>query len=221
VSLRFNTYIDVPRYAFVCLMKNEDVAVHTSDQRLTGVLSICHNANKAVAKSATQTPPPGIGIDTFEFWTPRRRPAGANFAVKIDPPAGGFEAANVVNGVGRPVGQPNAWVADFADARPELTFTWDKPQRIASVELAFDSDFDHPMESVLMGHPEREMPFCVRNVEILSGGRVVGAVSGNHQTLRTVRFDPPLETAALTLRVAPPPEGAPAALFEVRCIAAG
>jgi hypothetical protein len=166
LPLQFKARIDVPRYAFVCLLRNDAVAVHLSEQRVTGVLAVSHNANKAVTRSATQNPPPDIGVDTFEFWTARRRPGGKNFALKVEPPLAVFGAANLTNGFGRPTHQPNAWVADFAHEQPVLKLRWAEPQTIARVVLGFDTDYDHPMESVFMGHPERVMPFCVRNVAV-------------------------------------------------------
>ena len=175
LELEFPVTIDVPRYVFVCLLKNAAVAVHLSDQRVTGVLAVCHNGNKAVAKSETQTPPPDIGFDTFEFWTPKRRPEGKNFALRIDPPLAVFGVDNLTNGFARPTHQPNAWVADFAHEQPVLKLTWPEPQTIARIDLCFDTDFDHPLESVLMGHPERVMPFCVRDVVISVPARVPAA----------------------------------------------
>jgi len=128
-------------------------------------------------------------------------------------------------------------VADFAHERPTLRLTWDQPQTIARVELSFDTDFDHPMESVLMGHPERVMSFCVREVCVAQGVRVpvlaggVGEESGcdsvvalaelsqNHQTRRTLRFREPVVTDCLEIRLLAPHPDIPAALFEVRCYA--
>ncbi len=57
-------------------MANPDVSVHLSDQRVTGVLAVTQKFNRAVAKSPRQEPPPGSGIDSFEFWIPQRRPGG-------------------------------------------------------------------------------------------------------------------------------------------------
>jgi len=239
LSLNFDVKIDAPRYAFVCLMKNDAVSVHLSDQRLTGVLAVCHNGNKAVAKSSTQTPQKGSGIETFEFWTPKRRPAGKNFALRIEPPLEVFHATNLTNGLARPTNQPNAWVADFAHEQPTLRLTWDKPQTIARIELCFDTDFDHPMESVLMGHPERVMPFCVREVIIAEGVRVPVATDGyaaigktesdterllceitqNHHSIHVIRLNQPVTTDCLEIRLVAPSVNVPAALFGVRCYA--
>lgn len=166
VELQFGARIDHAGYAFICLMKNEALSVHLSDQRLTGVLAVCHQVNKAVATSSTQIPPEGSGIESFEFWQPQRRPAGKNLALKLTPALECFGVANLLNGLARPTTQPNAWAAAFDDPQPTLTLRWDKPQRIARLELAFDTDFDHPMESVLMGHPERVMPLCVQRFEV-------------------------------------------------------
>ena len=166
LPLDFATDIDEARYAFICLLKNDNVAAHLSDQRITGVLALCQSGNKAVAKSNTQSPPPGIGIDTFEFWLPKRRPAGKNLALRCDPPIRAFSAANLTNGISRPTRETNAWAADFCHEQPIVRLSWDTPQTIATIEIDFDTDFDHPMESVLMGHPERDMPFCVSEIKV-------------------------------------------------------
>jgi hypothetical protein len=239
LPLKFDATIDTPRYAFVCLMANPDVSVYLSDSRVTGVLAVTQKFNRAVAKSPRQEPPPGSGIDSFEFWIPQRRPAGKNLALKIFPPLEVFSAQNLTNGFARPTSQPNAWVADFAHEQPVLTLAWDKPQNIARIELSFDTDFDHPMESVLMGHPERVMPFCVREVTValparkpvLAGRangngapqsdteRLVFEISENHQSRVVVQLKTPVITDALELRVSSPNANVPAALFEVRCYA--
>ena len=218
LPLDFNTNIDQVRYAFVCVMKNAKVSVCLSDQRCTGVLSLSHNGNHAVAKSHTQTPPPGIGIETFEFWTPQRRPAGKNFALEIKPPLDGFGVANLINGPSSPTSQANAWVVAIGDANPTVTWVWPAAQRIRRLELTFDTDYDHPMESVLMGQPERVIPFCVRQFQVSDGtGRVLHAVENNYQSRCTIRLDRPVETDRLTLTLSAPSLLIPAALFEVRC----
>jgi len=222
VPLAFDARFDAPCYAFVCLMKNDAAAVHLSDRRLTGVLSVCHNGNPAVAKSATQTPPPDCGVDTFEFWTPKRRPAGKNFALRVDPPLACFGAEDLKNGFTRPTRQPNAWVADFADARPWLHLAWPTPQIIARIELWFDTDFDHPMESVQYGHPERIVPFCVSDVAVLTSDdetreQEIAQIHKNHQTRQTIFLKHPVTTVALRLRLTATHGPIPAALFDVRC----
>jgi FAD dependent oxidoreductase len=238
VPLEFATDIDQSRYAFVCLLKNDDISVHLSDQRLTGVLALCQTGNKAVTKSSTQNPPPGIGIDRFEFWTPNRRPAGKNLAFRCEPPLRAFGAANLTNGISRPTRATNAWVADFSHEQPFVRLAWDSPQTIATIEIDFDTDFDHPMESVLMGHPERDMPFCLRDVKIActpagdsavrsgpaststlchKATQALAEVIGNHQSRRIITLGTPVTTDCLEVHVIVPSTTVPAALFAVRC----
>ena len=237
IPLQCEARIDVPRYAFVCLLKNEAVAVHLSDQRVTGVLALYHNGIKAVTKSSTQTPPPASGIESFEFWVPQRRPGGKNFALTIEPPLAVFGPSNLTNGFTRPTCQPNAWVADFAHEQPTLRLAWDKPQSIVRIELSFDTDFDHPMESVLLGHPERVMPFCVRELVVADGVRVtvtagghaangergsdterlLGEIAQNHHSRQVIRLSQPVRTDSLEIRLVAPSANVPAALFAVRC----
>jgi hypothetical protein len=221
VSLDFGVTIDEARYAFVCLLHNEHLSVHLSNERLTGVLALCQAGNKAVAKSNTQSPPPGIGIDTFEFWTPKRRPLGKNLAFTAVPAIPSFGAANLVNGISRPTRAANAWVASFEDESPVLRLSWPTARTISVIEIDFDTDFDHPMESVLMGHPERDMPFCVRELTITDGkGAEIAAISGNHQTRASLHLASPVTTDCLEIRLNRPSKQVPAALFAVRCFGA-
>ncbi len=219
VTLAFDeAQLDQPRYAFICLMANEALAAHVSDVRVTGVLAVSQKFNRAVAKTPRQEPPPGIGIESFEFWIPQRRPEGKNLAVQIHPPLAAFGAANVLNGKQRPTRQPNAWVAALDDPRPTLTLRWKTPQTISRIELAFDPDFDHALESVLMGHPERVTPFCVRRYTIRdAAGRVLAQCAENHQALNTLRLATPIQTDQLTIELVAPGAHVPAALFDVRC----
>jgi len=211
--------IETPRYLSYCLLKNPDVAVHLSDLRVTGILSLSQSMNKAVAKGARQEPPAGSGIDSFEFWLPSRRPDGKNLALSIEPPLRVYCGKNVLNGIDRPTVQPNAWVAHPNDAVPCLTLRWEEAQAIGRIELAFDTDFDHPMESVLMGHPERDMPFCVKHYRIRdAAGVLLFECQDNHQTRNTVVLPSQVRTAELHIEVAAT-HGTPSALFAVRCYA--
>ncbi len=236
VALPFKAAIDADRYGFVCLIANNDISAHLSDQRISGVISLCQACNKAVAKSAVQSPPPGIGVDTFEFWTPKRRPLGKNLAIHIEPPLRSFAASNLLNGISRPTAKPNAWVAGLDHEQPVVRLHWDQPQTIGSIELDFDTDFDHPMESVLMGHPERDMPFCVREVKVFSteensdssssastatanrtATRLIAEIAENHQTRCVLKLENPVTTTGIEIQTLTPSLNIPAALFAVRC----
>ena len=219
VRIETGKSLDSPRYLAFCLMANPDVALHLSDTRLTGVLSLSQSMNKAVAKGSKQEPPTGSGIDSFEFWLPSRRPGNRNFACTVDPPLPAFSPANVVNGTARPGLTSNAWVAAPDDAKPVLSLNWEEPLTVGRIVLTFDTDLDHPMESVLMGHPERTIPFCVKRYRILDGQRhVLFECSDNHQTRNTIRLEEPIITSALHVEILET-HGAPAALFAVRCYA--
>lgn len=218
IRISFDADIDAPRYVFVILHANQHITLRGSMQRLTGVLSLQHRLNEAVATSADQEPDGDIGVEAFEFWLPRRRPGGHNVAMRIEPALDVFAPHNIVNGINRPTNQPNAWVADFTDNRPTLKLEWDAPRTIGRIELTFDTDRDHPMESVLMGHPEEVMALCVRKYRLLDeGGRTLASCADNHQTRNTIRLEKPLRTRSLTLELERPDENVPAALFEIRC----
>lgn len=218
VNLPFDAAMNEPGYVFVCFLKNERIRLQYSQLRLTGVLSVFNKINPAVSNYGKQEPTEDIGVDTFEFWCPERRPGGHNVALRLGSGIPLFGAANVRNGLQRPVAQPNAWVAAPTDPNPTITLSWPQPQRISRIELAFDPDFDHPLESVIMVHPETASPFCVREY-ILCDDRQerVFHQPDNHQTRNTIRFEKPMVTTSLTLHVKAMNGPAPAALLEIRC----
>ena len=206
----FDVTLETAQYAFYCLMANEHVTVHTSEQRLTGVLSLVYRH--------TQQPERDIGVEIFDFWCPERRPGGQNLAFKVDPPIARCGPEQVTNGVDRPTTGPNAWMAAMEDGYPTITLSWPETQSIGRIELAFDVDYDHPMESALFGHPEAVMPFCVEHYRICDDReQLVAEVTKNHQGRNTVVFDQPLSTKRLSVHLLETHGNAPAALFGLRC----
>lgn len=218
IRLDFGASLEEPAYVFIMFGKNPDVQLSYTEQRVTGILSVFNSVNKAVSNYGKQLPPEDSGVDEFEFWCPQRRPQGQNIAIEIENPQLVFAAENIRNGAARPTTQPNAWVADPEDPSPELSIEWDTPTAIRKIDLSFDTDFDHPMESVLMTHPEREMPFCVRNYRVKDDkGAILFEKKDNYQTRNTIVFDVPVITKQLYIEAEHPSANVPAAIFSVRC----
>jgi hypothetical protein len=219
IEVRFTKSIDRDAYYFVKLVENPAVSVRLSDLRVTGIIAVTSACNKQVATSNLQSPPPGIGIDTFEFWLPKRRPNGQNLAMTIDPPLEGFVSQNITQGPSRPIDTVNAWVADPTDPKPELTLSWDAPVSVGRVIIDFDPDWDHAMESVLMTHPEEVVPFMVRDFDLLDGeGRMLLEIRDHHSARFDHLFPEGKKTTQLTIRIHAT-HGAPAAVFRVRALA--
>ena len=210
IDLDFDQLIDDGRFVFVCVMENPLLRIHLSESRISGLLALQY--------WRTQAPVHDIGVETFEFWTPPRRPAGHNIAMTFTPPINGFDAQNICNGVARPTSQVNAWVADPLDSTPQLDIKWVAPQSISRMTLMFDTDFDHAMETTLRGHPEDVMPFAVKHYRLKDGaGTILAEVTDNHQTVNEIAFDEPIETDQLQLEIVGSQGDAPAAVFSLLC----
>ncbi|MFD1141491.1 FAD-dependent oxidoreductase [Larkinella insperata] len=217
VALNFEANLEEPAYVFVLFMKNEHIRLPYSTLRVTGILSVFNKVNAAVSNFGKQEPTEDIGVEAFEFWTPERRPKGLNLAMNINPGIALFGVENLRNGVQRPTNQPNGYVASPTDPNPTVTLAWPDAQRISRVELFFDGDFDHPLETVIMTHPETEVPFCVRDYMLCNDRKErIFQKTDNHQTRNTIRFDQPAETRSLTIHLKTMNGPAPAALMEVR-----
>ncbi|KAH6876337.1 FAD dependent oxidoreductase-domain-containing protein [Thelonectria olida] len=147
------------QYVFLCFMQNEAVAVATTQKRVSALMTVEHEC--------TQTTEEDVGVDQFERWTPVRRPMGHNLALTVDPPVKAWTAENVRNGVPRPTKRANCWVPATQSERKLLTISWDAPINLSKVVVHFDTDYDHALESVLRGHPERDIPFCAKKWRIV------------------------------------------------------
>lgn len=158
------------QYVFLCFMQNESVAMATSLKRVSALMTVEHEC--------TQETEEDVGVDTFERWTPVRRPMGHNLAITIDRPLNAWSVDNIRNGVPRPTKRTNCWVPNNTADRKMLTVSWDTPVSLSKVVVHFDTDYDHALESVLRGHPERDIPFCAKSWRIVDLSR-----DGSEETL--------------------------------------
>lgn len=216
VEIRFDELGIEKGYYFICFMKNPLVKLAESDQLITGVMSVFNYQNPAVSNYGAQVAPDNIGVDSFEFWCPLRRPKGKNIAMKFEPAIEAFEAENVRNEILRPLVGTNVWVADLQDKFPSLTLNWSQKVYFSSITLFFDTDADHAMENVQMGHHDSIMPFCVRDYEVVNDvGMVIYQQNNNHQTVNKIQFPRNIETRSITIKLKHPSDETPAALFGV------
>lgn len=211
IKIDFDAVTDEPAYTVLCLLRNEDVSVHTSRLIVTGLIPLRHKTDQIADDT--------IGQPGLEFWTPVRRTEGRNLALSLEPPSSIGSAASVTNGIDRPTDAVNAWVASPDDRQPELRLAWDAPQSISRVEIVFDTDYDHAMESVLLTHPESAMPQCVRDFTISADGLVLVTVRDHHQSRYTLTLPEPITTRDLVIAVQQVNGNAPAAIFTVACYA--
>jgi hypothetical protein len=217
VELHFDVVLHDQCHLFVILPPVLGAVYHLSQEQLPGVLTLSQKMNPAVAKTAVQSPPEGSGVDKFAFWLPDRRPIARNLAASISPPIEVYAPSMVINGYARPWCGANAWAPDKSDQSPRLYLAWEIPQTLRAVQITFDTDFDHPMESVLMTHPERVMPGCVTAFRLSTEeGRVLAEVAEHHQTIWRLDLKTAIVTQGLTLEILGRGT-APPAIFEIRC----
>jgi hypothetical protein len=143
----------------------------------------------------------------------------------------GCPAANVVNGLTRdmPGEYLNRWSAPLASDGAWLELGWEQPQRIARVQLTFDSGFQRELtlsssDAVTSRIVRAPQPETVRDYVLEYRAAADGPwtalaeVQGNHQRLVRHRFEP-VEAVALRLRITATNGDDLARVFEVRCYA--
>ncbi|CAN5490621.1 hypothetical protein BH23BAC1_BH23BAC1_16800 [soil metagenome] len=105
-------------------MENPTVMIKCSEFRSTGLLTTFKKFNKAVSNFGKQEPPKDIGIESFEFWIPQRRPEGHNLAFKLNNPLSVYSIQNLSNGIFRPTIGTNAWAGALQDPSPTIKMEW-------------------------------------------------------------------------------------------------
>jgi hypothetical protein len=217
LQLDFDAQLETAQYAFLCLHENEEVQVLGSLSRITGLVSVFNKHNKAVSNYGKQEPAPSIGFESFEFWTPERRPLGHNLAMKISPAIKAFNTNNLVNGFDRPTTQPNAWVAAQEAAEAALQIEWKASKKVQKILLSFDPDWDHPLESSIWGHPERVIPFVVRDYKILDENQnLIYSKEGNYQARNEIILEKPIQSKKLIFQFKRPAPNTPIAVFSIQ-----
>ncbi|HPU85709.1 MAG TPA: FAD-dependent oxidoreductase [Candidatus Latescibacteria bacterium] len=192
LTLAFDTTITEPRYALYCVRANEAVSLRCSGETVTGVMAVAHRF--------THEHDAALDVETYEVWAPERDPLRRTFACQIDPPIAAFSPQCVANGFARPTCRPNAWVADFSDDDPVLALAWGIPQTVSHIQITFDTDWEHPMESVLWPHHSGLIPFCVKDFRIFGDmGALLHEEKDNHQTRVMVTFPKPVRASRITI----------------------
>ncbi|PRY22271.1 FAD dependent oxidoreductase [Aliiruegeria haliotis] len=204
-----------PCYGFLCLLENPDVAVGLSQQRVTGFLSVKQGGLDKVSTASRQEAPEGLGVESFDFWIPERRPKGQNIAFSANRPVHAFGKAALVSGPTRPTSAPNAWAAALTDAEPWITLDWQDGISARELVLYLDCDFDHPLESVQMRHADRVMPFLVHECEVECDGNVIAAIQDNRSPILRIALLEDETIHRLTIRPRNR-QGCPVALFGIR-----
>ncbi|MDR2037609.1 MAG: FAD-dependent oxidoreductase [Bacteroidales bacterium] len=207
IEIDFKISLKEAQYGFIILKKNENLSVAQSDIRLTGVLSLFYRWNQKENEKH--------GVEEIPMYTPGRRPGGKNIAMKFDPALKVFGTEQLKTGIFRPgSGAANSWIAPLNDKQPFIICEWKQVQSIRSMILWFDTDFDHPMESCLMGHPEDVIPFCVQKYNIVDDkGTVIYEKSDNHHSRNEIKFEKPVQTKSLTVQFHRSHENVPVSLF--------
>lgn len=203
-------------YYFLCFMGNELVELQESQELITGVMPVYNHQNIPVSNYGCQSPPNDIGVDAFEFWSPKRFPKAKNLALSFDPAITSFQADNIKNSLFRPLMGVNAWVSDLKDELPTLTINWDITQKINSIKIFFDTDYDNALENIQYEHPNSTIPYCVKEYHIENDrGEIIYETNSNYQTLNNIVFESSIDTSALKFKFKHPNEHTPASVFGV------
>lgn len=204
LTLDFDCEYRSERYAFVCFMTNPKVRIAQSGMIVSGLTSVYNHINPAVSNFGRQTPPEGIGVESFEFWCPKRRPEAKNIALSFSPALDCFGAENLKSSYYRPYLKPNSWIPAKEDRTPWAKVDFGEDKEISSIRVFFDTDADHAMETVQMGHSESVMPCCYRNLKVYDGkGVEIAKIEGNHSSVREIHLGQPLVTASLKIELEP------------------
>lgn len=204
--------------AFVIIRANEKIALHLSDEPLTGVLSF----ERGAAPHAIAELEDHDASQPIVDWSMKklvRRP----FCFRARSATDAYSPRKAVGGYKRPYGGPNLWASErmAAGAEQWLELGWDSPVAAREIIVTWNDDVN---EDLINLHHHRTpfdvIPELVKHyrLEALIGGTwtVLSEVRDNRRRTNRFRFDQPVATDAIRI-VIEETNGAPCAeLVEVR-----
>lgn len=202
-------------FVFICFMANSSIELGMSDMYLPGLTTVYNDINPSVSNYGKQAPPTGIGVESFEFWCPKRRPDNNNFALEFSTALEIYSVKELQNTYYRPYMNTNCWVADLRDCNPKLLIRMPKETDIKSVRIFFDCDYDQALEPIQMGHCDRVSPLCVREYRIKdSSGRILYHVRDNHLSYNKIPLNAE-RVSEIIVELVHPSENIPASVYGI------
>jgi hypothetical protein len=138
-------------------------------------------------------------------------------------------AANVTNGYSRavPGKATNRWATEVTADGTWIELAWDKPQKLSTVQLTFDTGFQRELtltssDAINKGIIRAPQPETVRDYSLSYRAAEQGPltslleIQGNHQRQNRPRFAP-IEAQAIRIRVTATNGDPLTRIFEVRC----
>ena len=200
-TCRFDWQSDRDQYVFVAFNASDDIEIALTDTLLPGLMTVFNSLNARVAKHTRQVADGDYGVDEFDFWLPRRHPEQIFPAIQLSTPLDCFSGNNLLNGRLRPEQQTNAWSPAADDPAPQVVWHWEAPQKIVSLTLVQDNDFDNAMETVQMGHYQAVTPHCITHYRLWADNELIAEVKHNHHSVCEHRFEHPLFVQAIKLEI--------------------
>ena len=159
--------------------------------------------------------------ETRWWWAPRLFSIFPTLAVRTDPDAAPYRAANVVNGVARPEQWTNLWTSSADEPLPQwIDMELAEPAQIAEIHVAFDTNVSRAPFRMEPG--QFRSPECPRDYSVLvqteTGLERVVQVEGNYQRRRKHRFSP-RTTRRVRVQIDKDNGQTQARIFEVRLYA--
>ncbi|MGX1929332.1 FAD-dependent oxidoreductase [Flagellimonas sp. 2504JD4-2] len=220
INFQIPETLDDDCYAYVCFMKNNKVEVQMSTELYSGTTTVFQKKNEAVSNNGNQSPPEGIGVDSFEFWTPERNHRG--IAMEITPAIPKYSSENIKSGNVRPTpdGRVNCWSAAMDDNHSKLVLNWDKKIKVQLLKLFFDSDYDNALESILMTHPKETIDFIVKDYRVFDdSGVLIFEKKDNHQAINEIELNDAIFTRELSFEFEKPQKEVPVTVFKISAFA--
>lgn len=197
-------------YLFIAFESNDQIDIALTGQHLPGIMTVFNSLNARVAKHTRQIADGDYGVDEFDFWLPRRHPNQILPMLRFEPALRCYAAKNLLNGRLRPEQHTNAWVPDFSDRTPWVTWQWAAPQTLHAITLVFDNDFDNAMESVQMGHSLSVTPHCVTHYRLWADDKLLMEITDNRHSVCEHRLPQPLTAKQIKLEIVCTAGGIPA-----------
>ncbi|MGO4547861.1 FAD-dependent oxidoreductase [Paenibacillus sp. 2TAB23] len=199
VSLELGWLPELPQNAFLVILQNEAVKLHSVQQTIPGVLAF---ERKAAPNASKDLEDHDEGQPVIE-WSMKHM-AGRLFSFKANAETRAYAPAKAVDSIVRPYGGPHLWMSEEITELGEqwLRLDWERDQRIAELRLTWNADVNEDLIN-LHHHrtPFEVLPDVVKayRIEAMLAGQWVTVASerNNRRRLNVLRLEQDVSTKAL------------------------
>lgn len=199
VTLAINKSLSELSNLFFIIKKNEQLTLYLSEETHNGVLSFVYDPVSEMKQPELHQ---YLRETALLYWT-NQTINRQNFMFAIESETSAYRPTNIINGLSRPYGGPNMWLAPAKDDS-WIELSWENIKELAEIRLTFNDDLNEDL--INLDHhytPFDVMPDLIKNADISiwtgKSWQIIEKIRENRKRHHIIKLDNSVKTKKLRI----------------------